>query len=400
YTRIEVQQFHDTLIQHMESVKESIDERALHKRGYDSRRAVGQKFEEQNTSNSSRNDVMLMMQISNTYMMKSQWLRYSFQSEERMNQGMDKRKCDILKTKEVVNTYKNNSTNLINLTKLIRKANILGEDSAHFASISLFVPSPEPSPKRKAEEEKEIPFYTKMEQEDVVTEEPKEAKVTKEEPHVTQPEPFQTMERLFRSPMINFRSTLTKNEHMKRAMKEAKLGEPMIKKVLTRAHSEKLKQNVELRKKRFDQYVWTTNNRLKPDRITDTFIHPNTRPVAVTIYINNDPINFEVHRNFKFCGFDISEWDELSVIISKKKNKVGSELMTSLSNKYERLKKIRGEVGPNLALPLPEQDPSLLKHKRKTMKLDPETYIVGLHCRKLPEGVPFKKNLVIEQPEH
>ncbi|GJR38420.1 hypothetical protein Tco_1214104, partial [Tanacetum coccineum] len=36
YTRIEVQQFHDTLIQHMESVKKSIDERALHKRKYDS----------------------------------------------------------------------------------------------------------------------------------------------------------------------------------------------------------------------------------------------------------------------------------------------------------------------------------------------------------------------------
>ncbi|GKB07112.1 hypothetical protein Tco_0835345, partial [Tanacetum coccineum] len=32
YTRTEIQQFHDTLIQHMESVKKSIDERAQHKR--------------------------------------------------------------------------------------------------------------------------------------------------------------------------------------------------------------------------------------------------------------------------------------------------------------------------------------------------------------------------------
>ncbi|GKC01588.1 hypothetical protein Tco_0987724 [Tanacetum coccineum] len=32
YTRTEVQQFRDTLIQHMESVKKSIDERAQHKR--------------------------------------------------------------------------------------------------------------------------------------------------------------------------------------------------------------------------------------------------------------------------------------------------------------------------------------------------------------------------------
>nr|GEU50563.1 hypothetical protein [Tanacetum cinerariifolium] len=37
YTRTEVQQFRDTLIQYMKSVKKSIDERALHKREYDSR---------------------------------------------------------------------------------------------------------------------------------------------------------------------------------------------------------------------------------------------------------------------------------------------------------------------------------------------------------------------------
>ncbi|GJZ60393.1 hypothetical protein Tco_0616209 [Tanacetum coccineum] len=37
YTRTEVRQFHDTLIQHMEFVKKSIDERAHHKREYDSR---------------------------------------------------------------------------------------------------------------------------------------------------------------------------------------------------------------------------------------------------------------------------------------------------------------------------------------------------------------------------
>ncbi|GJU50257.1 hypothetical protein Tco_1219812 [Tanacetum coccineum] len=37
YTRTEVRQFRDTLIQHMESVKKSIDERAQHKREYDDR---------------------------------------------------------------------------------------------------------------------------------------------------------------------------------------------------------------------------------------------------------------------------------------------------------------------------------------------------------------------------
>ncbi|GKC30939.1 hypothetical protein Tco_1038233 [Tanacetum coccineum] len=37
YTKLEVRQFRDTLIQQMESVKKSIDERALHKREYDIR---------------------------------------------------------------------------------------------------------------------------------------------------------------------------------------------------------------------------------------------------------------------------------------------------------------------------------------------------------------------------
>ncbi|GJU71251.1 hypothetical protein Tco_1262656 [Tanacetum coccineum] len=36
YTRLEIPEFRDTLIQHMESVKKSIDERAQHKREYDS----------------------------------------------------------------------------------------------------------------------------------------------------------------------------------------------------------------------------------------------------------------------------------------------------------------------------------------------------------------------------
>ncbi|GJU02486.1 hypothetical protein Tco_1112824 [Tanacetum coccineum] len=50
YTRIEVQQFHDTLIQHLESVKKSIDERALHKRDSETT------FEKSDECNSSGND--------------------------------------------------------------------------------------------------------------------------------------------------------------------------------------------------------------------------------------------------------------------------------------------------------------------------------------------------------
>ncbi|GJS50329.1 putative ribonuclease H-like domain-containing protein [Tanacetum coccineum] len=171
-----------------------------------------------------------------------------------------------------------------------------------------------------------------------------------------------------------------KKERMDIAMKEAQQSEPVIKKiaaeivseanvkikgtkdfikhqdahikVLIRAHTEKLKQKAELRNKR-----------------------------------NNDPRNFDVHKNFKFGDFSISEWDELSVNIPKKNNKVVSKLMTSLVNNYERLNQIPGELGLKLSFPLPKQNLSLPMRKRKAMELEHETYIIGLHCRKeLPEG--------------
>ncbi|GJY74474.1 hypothetical protein Tco_0478905 [Tanacetum coccineum] len=82
YTQLEILEFHDTLIQHMESVKKSIDERALHKREYDIRvnerqiqttegkvdtgkavdaslvntESIGTESKEQDTSNRSGND--------------------------------------------------------------------------------------------------------------------------------------------------------------------------------------------------------------------------------------------------------------------------------------------------------------------------------------------------------
>ncbi|GJU97029.1 hypothetical protein Tco_1326300 [Tanacetum coccineum] len=79
YTRLEIPEFHDTLIQHMESVKKSIDERAQHKREYDiwvnerqiqttedkvdtrkavdaSLESIGTESKEQDTSSRSGND--------------------------------------------------------------------------------------------------------------------------------------------------------------------------------------------------------------------------------------------------------------------------------------------------------------------------------------------------------
>ncbi|GJY25186.1 hypothetical protein Tco_0399912 [Tanacetum coccineum] len=148
-------------------------------------------------------------------------------------------------------------------------------------------------------------------------------------------------------------------------------------KFLHREHNEKLKKKEKLMKKR-------------------------STPVAITVYRDNDIKNFEYHKELKFSDFSHNEWDELDVIILTKKNQCVGDLMNSLSNKYETLKGIAKTLGINESLPLPEQDPSLpLNRKRKAMDLEHETYIAGLCCnRTLPEGVKFKKNKVIEKPEH
>ncbi|GKB57106.1 hypothetical protein Tco_0913292 [Tanacetum coccineum] len=76
-------------------------------------------------------------------------------------------------------------------------------------------------------------------------------------------------------------------------------------------------------------------------------------------------------------------------------------MMTSLSNKYDRLKKILEELGFDEYLPHPEQDPSLPRRKRKTIELESETYISSHHCnRVMPEVVKLVNNLVNEQPGH
>ncbi|GJT43597.1 hypothetical protein Tco_0952312 [Tanacetum coccineum] len=72
--------------------------------------------------------------------------------------------------------------------------------------------------------------------------------------------------------------------------------------------------------------------------------------------------------------------------------------MTSLSKRYERLKKILEELGIQSALPapVPEQASSQTSgRKRKHMELEPEVKVPGLECnRSLPEGVPFVNNMV------
>ncbi|GJZ65448.1 hypothetical protein Tco_0622144 [Tanacetum coccineum] len=123
--------------------------------------------------------------------------------------------------------------------------------------------------------------------------------------------------------------------------------------VLKREHTKKVRKSLELRKHKFESYMWTINNRLKPETITDIKIHPKTKPVVITVYRGTDGRNFDVHRPFSFGAFGISELDELREIIPKKKNAVVYDLMNSLSRRYERIRKILEELGIKSALPAP-----------------------------------------------
>ncbi|GKF43370.1 hypothetical protein Tco_0129922, partial [Tanacetum coccineum] len=80
--------------------------------------------------------------------------------------------------------------------------------------------------------------------------------------------------------------------------------------VLKREHSQKVKRQIELNKKRVEQYMWTISNRLKPEPITDVKIHPNPKPVLLIVFKNNDKINFQVYSTFKFSDFEVTGLDE------------------------------------------------------------------------------------------
>ncbi|GJS16599.1 hypothetical protein Tco_0411071 [Tanacetum coccineum] len=172
-----------------------------------------------------------------------------------------------------------------------------------------------------------------------------------------------------------------------KVIKGAKAGE-MFKKtqdaehaVLKRQHTKKVRKSLELRKHKYDSYMWTVGSRLKPKPITDIKIHPKIKPMVITDYRGNDGRNFEVYEPFLFGAFGISELDELREIITKKKNAVVKDLMNSLSRRYERLNKIPKELGIHSALPTlaPKQASSRsLGKKRKHMELEPETRIPRL----------------------
>ncbi|GJV73267.1 hypothetical protein Tco_1493262 [Tanacetum coccineum] len=149
--------------------------------------------------------------------------------------------------------------------------------------------------------------------------------------------------------------------------------------VFKREHTKKVKKSLKLRKHKFENYMWTINNILKPETIIDIRIHPKTKPIVITVYRGTNGRNFDVHKPFAFGAFGISELDKLREIIPKKKNTVSA-----------------------LPAPAPEQASSKSsRKKRKHMELEPELKIHRLECnRALPKNVPFINNMVIKEPEY
>ncbi|GKA70163.1 hypothetical protein Tco_0776227 [Tanacetum coccineum] len=183
-----------------------------------------------------------------------------------------------------------------------------------------------------------------------------------------------------------------------KACKKFKKAQDVEHEVLKREHSKKIKRLTELNRRRAEEYMWTITNIIKPKPITDIRIHPNTKPIVASVFKNNDKRNFDVHQPFKFSEFEITELDELGPIIQKKKNSVVKDLMTSLSKRYERLKKIPEELGIQSALPalvLEQASSQTSGRKRKHMELEPKVKVPRLECnRSLPEGVPFVNSMV------
>ena len=78
-------------------------------------------------------------------------------------------------------------------------------------------------------------------------------------------------------------------------------------------------------------------------------------------------------------------------------------MLQSLKLRYEKLAATPQELGIPSLLPAPTSQPApsqTSRRKRKIIGSEPEIRVPDLECnRALPEGVPFRNNLVIEQPE-
>ncbi|GKB42045.1 hypothetical protein Tco_0886987 [Tanacetum coccineum] len=126
--------------------------------------------------------------------------------------------------------------------------------------------------------------------------------------------PFEINGKLYHLTNEETQAHIELEEQKEKSAQEAKL----LALILNKEHSENIKKEKELRKKRNHQFRWTTSSKLKPEKITDIHIHPNTKQVAIIVYRGNNKRNFDVHKPFRFGDFSVTEWDELGAIIPKK----------------------------------------------------------------------------------
>nr|GFA68295.1 hypothetical protein [Tanacetum cinerariifolium] len=104
--------------------------------------------------------------------------------------------------------------------------------------------------------------------------------------------------------------------HLKEAI-TTKVGEKFKKardakhEVLKKQHADKVKISLELKKHKYDNYMWTISSKLKLKLITDVKIHPKTKPVVIIVFRGINNRNFDVHNPFAFSAFSISELDEM-----------------------------------------------------------------------------------------
>ncbi|GKD65323.1 hypothetical protein Tco_1307431, partial [Tanacetum coccineum] len=172
---------------------------------------------------------------------------------------------------------------------------------------------------------------------------------------------------------------LDKEDQIKKAEEEAKrlamTKTEVIKIVQEKAEKIGIDPKKVISAKAGEKFKKAQDAEMQSEPITDVKIHPNSKPTVLTVYKNNDKMNFDVHNPFKFADFGITELDELGPIIQKKKNTIVKDLMKSLGKRYERLKKIPKDLGIQSALPahVPKKDQSQsLGRKKKHMELEPE----------------------------
>nr|GEY29076.1 hypothetical protein [Tanacetum cinerariifolium] len=188
--------------------------------------------------------------------------------------------------------------------------------------------------------------------------------------------PYTINGKLFHLTAEQIQAHLDKEEQIKKIKEETKLlaiNKPRVIKdakheVLKKKHTENVIKSLKLKKHKYDNYMWTINSRLKPEKISDIKIHPKTKPVVITVYRVTNGKNFDVHNHFAFGEFGISKLDELWEIIPKKKNVVVKDLMNSLSRRYERIKKNPKELGIPSAFPAPTPEQASSKSSRRKRK--------------------------------